>query len=262
MLMKKLLKNIQTFTSFNKQMNLTSSVHNFDSFKSYDQTQLVLLNEPCILVDKNDNIIGEASKKDCHLVEKMNSSNNGMLHRAFSLFIFDSDKRILLQQRSLHKITFPNHWTNACCSHPLFLEKEKETSNDNIGIKNAAKRRVNYELGIPDSQIHLDSIHYLTRIRYKADNVPYDGIFAENEIDYVLFMIGDFSIKPNSNEVKSIRYFSEYELREFISEEEKKESGVQFTPWFKLICNNFLFKWWKSLDNIEAIKDHKQIYRF
>lgn len=257
-----LIKNL--LSHLNNKMHLSDAAASrlLDPFKHYDHTQLTLLNEPCILVDDRDQIIGQASKKDCHLVEKMNSSSSGMLHRAFSVFIFDSNKRILLQQRSLHKITFPNHWTNACCSHPLFTEKEKETSNDNIGIKLAAKRRVNYELGIPDSLIHLDSLQYLTRIRYKADNVPYDGIFAENEIDYVLLMQGDYPLAPNSNEIKATRYFSEYELREFISEEEKKDSAVQFTPWFKLICEKFLFKWWASLDNIESIKDHKNIYKF
>lgn len=71
--------------------------------KKYDQTQLNLLNEKCILVDHDDNYIGSETKKNCHLLENI---NKGMLHRAFSVFVFDSNKRLLLQQRSLHKITY------------------------------------------------------------------------------------------------------------------------------------------------------------
>ena len=229
--------------------------------KHYDQTQLNLLNEPCILVNEKDEIIGEASKKECHLIDKMKSNKHGMLHRAFSVFLFDSNKRLLLQQRSLYKITFPNHWTNSCCSHPLNTDSEKETINDNIGIKRAARRRVAYELGIPEAQIDLNHFNYLTRIQYKANNIPYDGIFAENEIDYVLFLIGDYPIHFNANEIKSVRYFDQYELKEFINEEKDKNSGVLFTPWFKLICDKFLFKWWANIDQLESVKDHKTIYK-
>lgn len=228
--------------------------------KHYDQTQLNLLNEPCILVNEKDEIVGEAIKKDCHLIDKMKSDKYGMLHRAFSVFLFDSNKRILLQQRSLYKITFPNHWTNACCSHPLNIPLEKESNND-IGIRRAARRRVAYELGIPEAKIDLDDFKYLTRIQYKADNIPYDGIFAENEIDYVLFLIGDYPIKFNTNEIKAVRYFDHYELKEFIDEEKSKTSGVLLTPWFKLICENFLFKWWSNLDKLDSLKDHKTIFK-
>jgi isopentenyl-diphosphate delta-isomerase len=82
--------------------------------------------------------MGSVTKKDCHLLKNI---NKGMLHRAFSVFLFDSNKRLLIQQRSLRKITFPNHWTNTVCSHPLYAGEEMEESNDFIGIKRAAKRR-------------------------------------------------------------------------------------------------------------------------
>jgi isopentenyl-diphosphate delta-isomerase len=233
-----------------------------DKFKHYDQTQLTFLNEPCILVDEKDNIIGEATKKDCHLIEKMKKSKTGMLHRAFSVFIFDSNQRLLLHQRSLHKITFPNQWTNSCCSHPLSTELEKDSSNQ-IGIRRAARRRVSYELGIPESKIDLNSFNYITRVQYKADNIPEDGVFAENEIDYVLFLNGiNYSIDNfNRNEIKAARYLTQYELKEFLNEEKSANSAVSFTPWFKWISERFLFKWWSQLDNIESIKDHNTIYK-
>ena len=225
--------------------------------KQYDQTQLNLMNEMCILVDENDVPIGSASKKDCHLLQNIDTKK--MLHRAFSVFLFDSQKRLLLQQRSLHKITYPNHWTNTCCSHPLHIESEME-SNNHMGIKQAAKRRLNYELGI--SSLEADSVHYLTRIHYKAENIPRDGVFGEHEIDYVLFVKGDFKIEPNSNEVKATRYLTMYELKEFLEEEKDQNSGILLTPWFKLICERFLFDWWANLDNIDSLIDHKKIHRF
>lgn len=92
-----------------------------DAFiKQHDHIQVSLLKEPCILVDKNDKTIGQATKKDCHLLE--NIKQKQMLHRAFSVFIFNDDNELLVTQRSIHKILFPNHWTNACCSHPLFID--------------------------------------------------------------------------------------------------------------------------------------------
>lgn len=106
--------------------------------KQYDPSQLAQFDDECILIDANDQEIGRATKKDCHLLTNI---NNGMLHRAFSVFLFDSNKRLLMQQRSLRKITYPNHWTNTCCSHPLFVGEEMDETNDHIGIKRAAKRR-------------------------------------------------------------------------------------------------------------------------
>lgn len=106
--------------------------------KHYDASQVAQFDDKCILVDSNDNQLGSVTKKECHLLENI---NKGMLHRAFSVFLFDSNKRLLLQQRSLRKITYPNHWSNTCCSHPMFAKAEMDETNDHIGIKRAAKRR-------------------------------------------------------------------------------------------------------------------------
>lgn len=111
-----------------------------------DSTQEKLLSEPLIMVDEYDCIRGNETKRDCHL--KKNILEYGMLHRAFSVFLFNKKGELLLQQRSNEKITFPGYITNSCCSHPLYNESEMEEYN-HIGIRRAAKRRLSYELGIP-----------------------------------------------------------------------------------------------------------------
>lgn len=226
-----------------------------------DSTQLSLLSEECILVDVNDKTIGSSSKKNCHLIENI---NNGMLHRAFSVFLFDSQQRLLLQKRSPFKLTYPNHWTNTCCSHPLYFEKELDESNESIGIKHAAIRRLNYELGIQNREISIDSILYLTRIHYKADNVPFDNLFAEHEIDYVLFINGDFSLKVNKNEISDVLYVSQADLREILHREKLSNTNedILLTPWFKMIANKLLFNWWNNLNNLNKYKEHNKIHRF
>ena len=114
--------NLQHKIMYNQNYSITS--RKVDEFiKQHDYMQVELLKEPCILVDENDKIVGQASKKTCHLIENINEKK--MLHRAFSVFIFDLNDRLLLTQRSIHKILFPNHWTNACCSHPLHSEGKK-----------------------------------------------------------------------------------------------------------------------------------------
>ena len=111
-----------------------------------DSTQEKLLAEPLILVDEYDCVTGYETKRDCHL--KKNIMEYGMLHRAFSVFLFNQQGELLLQQRSNEKITFPGYITNSCCSHPLYDEAELDESK-HIGIRRAAKRRLSYELGIP-----------------------------------------------------------------------------------------------------------------
>ena len=239
--------------------NFTSSPTKLSLLKQYDQTQVTLFNEKCILVDENDTPLGAETKKNCHLLANI---DKGMLHRAFSVFLFDSNDRLLLQQRSIHKITYPNHWTNTCCSHPLYVDDELTSENDHIGIRRAAKRRLDYELGIHASKLRLDSLVYLTRIKYKARNVPDDGIFGEHEIDYVIFVKGDFDLQPNHNEVKAVKYVSKYELKEMLAEDKMTNSSVMLTPWFKLICEKFLFKWWSNLNELDSFKDYKKIHTF
>lgn len=110
----------------------------------------------------------------------MTNIDKGLLHRAFSVFLFDSKKRLLLQQRATEKITFPDMWTNTCCSHPLGIPGETGAELDAaiLGVKRAAQRKLNHELGIKPEQVPLDKFEFLTRIHYKA---PSDGKWGEHE---------------------------------------------------------------------------------
>lgn len=219
-----------------------------------DETQEKLLNERLILVDENDCVKGTETKKECHL--KRNILQYGMLHRAFSVFLFNTKGQLLLQQRSDVKVTFPGCITNTCCSHPLYEDSEL-VEHDNFGVKLAAKRRLSYELGIPDNQISLEDLRFLTRIHYRAGS---DKIWGEHEIDYVFFMQKDVTLEPNTNEVKRCWYVSESELKELL-QKAAKDSTILMTPWFKMINDHFLYKWWASLSDLSQFENDSEIHK-
>ena len=109
----------------------------------------------------------------------MENINKGLLHRAFSCFVFrPSDGKLLLQQRASAKITFPDMWTNTCCSHPLASIPAETVLEDQMGVKEAASRKLEHELGIPTAQTPTGKFEYLTRIHYLA---PSDGMWGEHE---------------------------------------------------------------------------------
>ncbi|XP_077514917.1 isopentenyl-diphosphate delta isomerase [Amblyomma americanum] len=222
------------------------------NLEQFDPTQVQLLEEQCILVDEQDRALGSCSKKDCHLMENI---NKGVLHRAFSVFLFNSKNELLLQQRSDAKITFPGRFTNTCCSHPLYVPDELEETNA-LGARKAAQRRLFIELGIDPREVPVEDIHYLTRILYKASS---DSTWGENEIDYILFVHKDVTVKPNPNEVKESLYISRKDILPFISSLEMQ--GRVITPWFKLVVENFLFDWWDNLHDLKKLEDHATIHR-
>ncbi|KAL2085983.1 hypothetical protein ACEWY4_019303 [Coilia grayii] len=217
-----------------------------------DEKQVQLLAEMCILIDENDHKTGADNKKNCHLNSNI---EKGMLHRAFSVFLFNSEDKLLLQQRSDAKITFPGCFTNTCCSHPLHTPSELE-EQDAIGVRRAAQRRLKAELGIPTDQVPPEDMIYLTRIHYKAQS---DGMWGEHEIDYILFMQKDVELDPDPNEIKTYYYVTKEELRDMLEKAKRKE--LEITPWFSLIADTFLFKWWDNLQNLKDFKDHEKIYR-
>ncbi|EON98953.1 putative isopentenyl-diphosphate delta-isomerase protein [Phaeoacremonium minimum UCRPA7] len=224
-----------------------------DALDGHDEEQIRLMDEVCIVLDENDLPIGTASKKLCHL---MTNIDKGLLHRAFSVFLFDDQNRLLLQQRASEKITFPDMWTNTCCSHPLGIPTETGSNlPDSIaGVKNAARRKLDHELGIKKEQVPFEDFHFLTRIHYKA---PSDGKWGEHEIDYILFIKANVDLNPNLNEVRDTKYVTADELKE-----QFKDPSLTFTPWFKLICNSMLFEWWESLDSgLEKYTDEQEIRR-
>lgn len=110
----------------------------------------------------------------------MTNIEQGLLHRAFSVFLFNSQNQLLLQQRAAEKITFPGMWTNTCCSHPLGVPGETGSSLEEAvqGVRRAAQRKLDHELGIKKAQVPVEKFRFLTRIHYMA---PSDGKWGEHE---------------------------------------------------------------------------------
>lgn len=106
-------------------------------------------------------------------------------------------------------------------------------------------------------QVPLEEFTYLTRIHYKAES---DSTWGEHEIDYILFVQKDVTVTPNPNEVMSYRFVSHQELRELFAKA-AKEDGVKITPWFRIISETFLFKWWDNLSNLSQFVDEETIHR-
>ncbi|KAI5819069.1 isopentenyl-diphosphate delta-isomerase [Pyronema omphalodes] len=241
----------QLFPEIEQQRN-TSAAAVGTELQGYDATQVSLMDEVCIVLDDDDKPIAGASKKICHL---MTNIERGLLHRAFSVFLFDSQKRLLLQQRADEKITFAGMWTNTCCSHPLDIPTETGVTLEEgiAGVKNAAQRKLEQELGIPANQVPPEIFKFLTRIHYKA---PSNGPWGEHEIDYILFAQATVDLAVNPNEAKDVRYVTPEELKAMFQDPE-----LTFTPWFKLICETMLFEWWENFENLDKYLGEKQIRR-
>jgi isopentenyl-diphosphate delta-isomerase type 1 len=169
--------------------------------------------DECIVVDEADRITGHSSKHACHRFEGV--TPKGLLHRAFSVFLFDDAGRLLLQQRASDKITFPSVWTNTCCSHPLMGQTPDEVDQEPVvldgtcpGIRNAAVRKLYHELGIPAAQLPLSSFTFLTRLHYcAADTHTHgpDAEWGEHEVDYILFIKANVTLAPNAEEVDAAK---------------------------------------------------------
>ena len=158
--------------------------------------------EQVILVDENDTELG--------VMDKMETHEKALLHRAFSVFIFNGKGEMLLQQRALTKYHSGGLWTNACCSHP----RPNETTIA------AAERRLFEELGFTTS---LKKIFDFT---YKA---TFDNGLTEHEFDHVFLGMYEGEIKINEYEVKEVAYKNMSEIKKLL---EKKPD--QFTAWFHL----------------------------
>jgi isopentenyl-diphosphate Delta-isomerase len=159
--------------------------------------------EEVILVNERDEVIGRAEKLDAH--------EKGMLHRAFSVFLFNNNNELLLQQRALHKYHSPGLWTNTCCSHP----------RPNESIVDSATRRCREEMGV-----EVVSLNNAFSFLYK---VEFENGLIEHEFDHVL--IGKHNADPivNSNEVAHFKWISIDQLKEDIALNDSK-----YTAWFKL----------------------------
>lgn len=159
--------------------------------------------EKLILVDEQDNEIGNLEKDKCH-------DGRGQLHRAFSLFIFDPEGRVLLQQRSAQKRLWPLYWSNACCSHPRRGEK----------MADAINRRLEQELGLSSE------LEFLFKFIYHAQ---YDQAGSEHELCWVYLGRSANPVVVNANEIADWRFVSTGTLENELAAEPGK-----FTPWMKL----------------------------
>ena len=197
-----------------------------------DSIQESLMAEAVIQVSENDEVIGPISKFDSHY-------KVGTYHRAFSVLLFDSSGRLLLQRRASHKITFPDVWANSCCSHPLHSDEELEMKN-NLGVKRAAIRKLEQELRISPSQVPLDKFDFVTKIRYQARQ---DDDWIEREVDHCLVIHADVDVNPNPNEVSEIKWVSQAELEEMLLAEDPENV---IAPWFRCIAARIMNDdWWR-----------------
>jgi farnesyl-diphosphate farnesyltransferase len=218
-------------------------------FADADEDQIRMMAEECILVDFDDNVLGHLNKKDCHLNPKHDAKALPPCHRAFSVFLFNKAGELLLQKRSSDKITFPDYWANSCCSHPLYCESELRPGKE--GVVNAARRKLQQELGIPPEQVPADCFTFVTKMHYGA---RMDETWGEHEVDYILIAQPkeDVTVKPNANEVGEYRYFSKESLKRFVRKAANGESADLISPWFGLIESHFLHKWWDALSTSAA----------
>ena len=172
--------------------------------------------EPLILVDSNDDVLGYLDKAACH-------DGDGQLHRAFSLFIFNSAGELLVQRRASGKRLWPGFWSNSCCSHP----RRDET------VSEAAARRCTQELGFATQ------LDYLYKFEYSA---RYGDEGTERELCSVF--VGRFDGEPdvNATEIDDWRWIAPEALEAAFAEEPDA-----YTPWFKMEWQRLRSDFVKSL---------------
>lgn len=166
-----------------------------------------MVEEQVILVNEKDEQIG--------LMPKLEAHEKGLLHRAFSVFVFNSKKEVMLQQRALGKYHSPGLWTNTCCSH----QRDGESSIE------AGERRLMEEMGFSVP------LKETTSFIYKA---PFDNGLTEHEYDHIL--IGSFEGLPNSNpdEVADWKWMPLSAIKVDIA----NQPDI-YTEWFKIIFDKF-----------------------
>lgn len=206
-----------------------------------DSSQAEMMEELVLCLDSDDNVIDSSSKFTTHHGE-------GILHRAFSVLIFDSEGRLLVQQRSSDKITFPAVWANSCCSHPLDIDGEN--SDPIEGVTEAARRKLDQELGIPRTITDDWKFHHIGRFEYKC---RWDSDWVEHEIDHVLIVEADCEVDFNRNEIQSVDWLDNDSLIRMMERKGRWKSQL-IAPWFEAIFNNFLRSGDFTIDGIISNK--------
>lgn len=159
--------------------------------------------ESLILVDEQDRETGFCSKLECH-------QGDGLLHRAFSIFLFNADDELLLQQRSGEKPLWPLYWSNSCCSHP----RQGET------VEEAVRRRVREELALDCTPVFLYKFQYHAR---------FNDVGSERELCWVFAARCNGEVAAHPEEIAAWRWISPAALTEEISADPDS-----FTPWLKM----------------------------
>jgi isopentenyl-diphosphate delta-isomerase len=166
-----------------------------------------MIEEKVVLVNEKDEQIG--------LMPKMEAHEKAVLHRAFSVFIFNNKKELMLQQRALTKYHSPGLWTNTCCSH----------QRDGESNLQAGKRRLQEEMGF------VTELNETTSFIYKA---PFDNGLTEHEFDHI--MVGYYNDAPviNPAEVESWKWMLVDHVKDDIAKHPE-----EYTEWFKIIFEKF-----------------------
>ena len=159
--------------------------------------------EELILVDEDDREQGHLSKAACH-------DGDGVLHRAFSAFLFNADGELLLQQRAASKRLWPGYWSNSCCSHPRRGES----------MATVTARRLDDELNLATE------LSFVYKFRYRAS---YADLGSEHELCHVFLGRIDDEVRANAEEISAIRFLGAEAL-----DRELAQSPKRFTPWFKM----------------------------
>ncbi|RZR85356.1 hypothetical protein BHM03_00012332 [Ensete ventricosum] len=128
------------------------------------------------------------------------------------------------------------------------------------GVRNAAQRKLLDELGIPPEDLPVDEFIPLGRILYKAAS---DGKWGEHELDYLLFIVRDVNLHPNPDEVADVKYVNREQLKEVLRKADAGEDGVKLSPWFRLVVDTFLPKWWDHVERgtLQETADMETIHK-
>ena len=223
--------------------NVELAIDDVAALQQEDAAQASLMAEAVIAVAEDDSVIGPMSKLEAH-------QGAGHYHRAFSVLLFNTKGEMLLQQRSSDKVTFPNVWANACCSHPLHSPEELELENA-MGVKRAAVRKLEQELGIDPAQVSTDDMVYMTKMRYSA---RMNEEWIERELDHIIVMCADVEINPNPNEVANTLWVDHDKMEAMLLEERAADQAI--APWFRCIAARIMKpSWWSAFNDKDALVD-------
>ncbi|ROO23747.1 isopentenyl-diphosphate Delta-isomerase [Salinisphaera orenii] len=177
--------------------------------------------EPLIVVDSDDNVLGHMPKAEAHVGE-------GVLHRAFSIFLFDGDGNTLLQRRADGKQLWGGYWSNSCCSHPRRGES----------VDMAAVRRLHEELGVNAR------LSFLYRFEYHA---RFGEAGSEHEMCSVYAARSDAPVSVNPNEISACRPVAPDTL-----DAELAAHPERYTPWLKMEWPRIRAAHWDTVEALAA----------